>query len=195
MSNCVLRSHQANASPGSNVQEENLDVLDSVDIPLPLVPILEAMACPALVPEITSDKRLTSILTDAHLDTWFHVQDANDLAATLKETRRATVWLIWSFLSFCVLCWPRCKSLSPSWVWILVVPRVQNQSLPKQWILRRFCALTLLSLTTRPSWGEDPSLGNISVRTVHGIRTMTFSVLHTGWTLRAELSLSRIRSC
>ena len=68
--------------------EEYLDVLDSVDIPLPLVPTLEAaMACPAVVPEITSDKHLTSILTDAHLDTWSHVQDANDLAATLKGTR------------------------------------------------------------------------------------------------------------
>ena len=69
-------------------REEYLDVLDSVDNPLPLVPILEAaMACPALVPEVSSDKHLTSILTDAHLDTWFHVQDANDLAATLKGTR------------------------------------------------------------------------------------------------------------
>ena len=45
------------------------------------------MACPALVPEVSSDNHLTSILTDAHLDTWFHVQDANDLAATLKGTR------------------------------------------------------------------------------------------------------------
>ena len=52
--------------------EEHPDVLDSVDIPLPLVPILEAaMACPALVPEISSDKHWTSISTDAHLDTWF----------------------------------------------------------------------------------------------------------------------------
>ena len=50
-------------------REEYLDVLDSVDIPLPLVPTLEAaMACPALVPEVSSDKHLTSILTDAHLD-------------------------------------------------------------------------------------------------------------------------------
>ena len=69
-------------------REEYLDVLDSVDIPWPLVPILEAaVACPALVPEVSSDKHLTSILTDAHLDTWFHVQDANDLAATWKGTR------------------------------------------------------------------------------------------------------------
>ena len=36
-------------------REEYLDVLDSVDIPLPLVLVLEeAVACPALVPEITS---------------------------------------------------------------------------------------------------------------------------------------------
>ena len=69
-------------------REEYLDVLDSGDFPLPLVPILEAaMACPALVPEVSSDKHSTSILTDAHSDTWFHVQDANDLAATLKGTR------------------------------------------------------------------------------------------------------------
>ena len=33
-----------------------------------------------------SDKHLTSVLTDGHLDTWFHVQDANDVAVTLKET-------------------------------------------------------------------------------------------------------------
>ena len=51
-------------------REEYLDVLDSVDIPLQLLPVLEAaMACPALVPEITSDKQLTAILTDAHMDT------------------------------------------------------------------------------------------------------------------------------
>ena len=69
-------------------REEYLDVLDSVDIPLQLLPVLEAaMACPALVPEITSDKQLTAILTDAHMDTWFHVQDANEVAATLKGTR------------------------------------------------------------------------------------------------------------
>ena len=49
-------------------REQYLDVLDSVDITLP--PVLEAaMACPALVQEITSDKQLTSILTDANLDT------------------------------------------------------------------------------------------------------------------------------
>ena len=69
-------------------REEYFDVLGSVDIPLPLVPVVEAaMACPAMPPEITSDEHLTSVLTDAHLDTWFHVQDANDVAATLKGTR------------------------------------------------------------------------------------------------------------
>ena len=45
------------------------------------------MACPALVPEITSDKQLTAILTDAHMGTRFHVQDAIEVAATLKGTR------------------------------------------------------------------------------------------------------------
>ena len=69
-------------------REEYLDVLVSVDIPLPLRPVLEApMGCPSLVPEITSDRLLTSILTDAHLDTWFHVQDADDVAVTLKGIR------------------------------------------------------------------------------------------------------------
>ena len=40
-----------------------------------------------MVPEITSDKQLTAVLTDAHMDTWFRVQDANEVAATLKGTR------------------------------------------------------------------------------------------------------------
>ena len=58
-------------------REEYFDVLDSVDI------VLEApMGCPAFVPEITFDRLLTSILTDAHLGTWFRVKDADDVAGT-----------------------------------------------------------------------------------------------------------------
>ena len=36
----------------------------------------------------------------------------------------------------------------PGFIWT----GFRHQSLPKQWILRRFCALTLRSLTTRLSW-------------------------------------------
>ena len=173
---------------------EYLDVLDSVDVPLPLVPILEAMACPALVPEITSDKHLTSSLTDAHLDTWFHVQDANDLAATLKET-------------------PPGDSLADLLFSILLCPVLAEvQELESKLGLAFDCSKSPERifakavdpqevLCTDITFADDtrdivrPFAGNISVRTVRGIRTMTFSVLHTGWMLRASFHCRESGSC
>ena len=57
-----------------DVLEEYLDVLDSVEIPIALVQLLElSISTPARVPENTSDQQLVSILSDAHQDTLFQV--------------------------------------------------------------------------------------------------------------------------
>ena len=69
-------------------RQEYLDVLDSVEIPIALVTLLELpISKPALVPEVTSDQHLVSILSDAHQHTRFPVQDVEDVAVTSKGTR------------------------------------------------------------------------------------------------------------
>ena len=69
-------------------RDEALDVLDSVDIPVAMLPLLEeSLSRPALIPQVTGDPHLANILTDAHQDTWFTVPGVTTAAATLKGTR------------------------------------------------------------------------------------------------------------
>ena len=98
------------------------------------------MACPALAPEITSDRHLTSILTDAHLDTRFHVQDANDVAVTLKGTRPgdSLADLLFSILLSPVLAELQELEASLGLAFRLSL-RVSTHCLPRRGILRRLC--------------------------------------------------------